>query len=47
MIDGAILGVFLFALGAAAGMALSEYPITLPVANHDQVGWSDWTHPTL
>jgi len=25
MIDGAILGVFLFALGAAAGMALAAY----------------------
>jgi len=30
-----------------ADLPLSEYPITLPVANHDQVGWSDWTHPTL
>jgi len=27
-------------------LPLSEYPITLPVADHDQVGWSDWTHPT-
>ncbi len=28
-------------------LPLSEYPITLPVGPHDQVGWSDWTHPTL
>jgi len=27
-------------------LPLVEYPITLPVGPHDQVGWSDWTHPT-
>lgn len=28
-----------------ADLPLSEYPITLPVGPHDQVGWSDFTHP--
>lgn len=31
----------------AYGLPLDEYPITLPVGPHDQIGWSDWTHPTL
>lgn len=29
----------------AYGLPLSEYPITLPVGPHDQVGWADWLYP--
>jgi hypothetical protein len=28
-------------------LPLADYPITLPVANHDLVGYVDWTHPSL
>lgn len=29
----------------AYNLPLSEYPISLPVADHDQIGWSDWLYP--
>lgn len=29
----------------AYDLPLDEYPISLPVGNHDQVGWSDWLYP--
>lgn len=29
------------------GLSLELYPISLPVSNHDMVGFNDWTHPEV